>query len=85
MLLLGAGIFVFFLLHRKQIRRIFKWKTVVTSYVMLLSGWTFTFLEGFFLPDLLNFMEHFCYACSAVILAIWCLKLLRNHIPEQKS
>lgn len=84
MLLLGAGIFVFFLWHRKQIRRIFKWKTLAASYLLLLAGWTFTFLEGFFLTDLLNFMEHFCYACSAFMLALWCLKILRNNLPEKQ-
>jgi len=76
MLLIGIGVFFFIILNKKQIRRIYGWKMLVSSYYLLLAGWIFTVLEGFLLEFYLNILEHLSYAISAVILAFWCWKFV---------
>lgn len=41
------------------------------SYLALLAGWVLTILEGFFMKNTLNTLEHGCYAASTVLLAVW--------------
>jgi hypothetical protein len=82
MFLLGAGLFFFILLNRAQIKRIYAWKILISSYCFLLSGWLLTILEGFFLESIFNFMEHLSYAISAVLLTVWCFKAVNNSWTE---
>jgi hypothetical protein len=82
MLLLGVIVLLFILVNISQIRRIFAWKMLVYSYSFLLTGWLLTILEGYFLESFLNFLEHFCYLVSAVILTFWCIRALRYNQPE---
>jgi hypothetical protein len=84
MLLLGAGILVFTITNRSQIRRIPFSKHLMTAYYLLLAGWVATILEGFFLERYLNFIEHFLYAASAVIVSLWCLKATKNNKEESR-
>jgi len=76
MLLLGIIIFFFILRNKFQIRRIYAWKILITSYYLLLAGWGFTILESFLLETVLNMMEHLSYTISAVLLAFWCWKVM---------
>jgi hypothetical protein len=76
MLLLGIIIFFFILRNKSQIRRIYTWKILITSYFLLLAGWIFTILEGFILETALNMLEHVSYTLSAILLAIWCWKVM---------
>jgi len=36
----------------------------------MLGAYVFTFAEGFVLPDLLNLLEHVCYAVAGVAFAV---------------
>ena len=83
MLLLGIGVFLFMLLNRVHIRRIYGWKILVYSYSFLLAGWLLTVLEGFFLESYLNFLEHMSYVLSAVTLVLWCFRILKNSRTEE--
>jgi hypothetical protein len=76
MLLLGIIIFFFILKNKLQIRRIYAWKLLLSSYGLLFAGWIFTVLEGFLLESYLNILEHLSYSCSAIILAFWCWKVV---------
>jgi hypothetical protein len=55
----------------KKLQRIPSANTLFTAFFFLLTGWTLTILEGLFLKDLLNLLEHTCYAISSVSLALW--------------
>lgn len=75
MLLLGIGIFLFSLLNKPRFERIPESRILLTAYHVLLAAWVFTILEEFFLKGTLNFLEHFFYAVSAVLTALWCWKI----------
>jgi hypothetical protein len=76
MLLLGIIIFFFILRNKTQIRRIYAWRLLITSYFLLLAGWIFTIVEGFVLETALNMIEHLSYTISAILLAFWCWKVM---------
>jgi hypothetical protein len=82
MLLLGIIVFVLILLNGTRIRRIYAWRVFVTSYCLLLAGWFFTILEGFFLEFYLNILEHLSYTFSAIFMAFWCWKVVNSNKVE---
>ncbi len=75
MLSLGLVLFIFVLILRPHLSRIPAWKLLATAYGFMLTAWCLTVLEGFAWPVICNFLEHFCYAVSMVLLAVWCRKL----------
>ena len=72
MLALGIGVFCFGYASRRSLVRIPDWPMLGLAYVGLLVAWTATVLEGFWLPTILNFVEHACYAVSTILVAAWC-------------
>lgn len=78
MLLLGVGGLWFILRHNSQIKRIVAWQWFVASFYLLFLAWISTILEGFWMPLLLNVIEHTAYAASAGLLLIWCWKLVAS-------
>ncbi len=75
LLLLGLGVLIFVLSNRLRLQRLPESKTLIAGFYMLMAGWVLTVLEGFLLEGLLNFIEHMCYASSAVLVAAWCWKV----------
>jgi hypothetical protein len=71
MLVLGIGVLFLILMNLNHVRKIKSWKIIITGYCVLLSGWLFTILEGFWLEPYLNVLEHICYATSALFLVSW--------------
>lgn len=71
LLLLGIGVFIFIGSNRSRLRRLPASRTMLLGFYVLLLGWILTNLEALLLTDLLNVIEHLCYAVSAVLLAIW--------------
>ncbi|MBP8849661.1 MAG: hypothetical protein KBG80_03800 [Breznakibacter sp.] len=78
MLLLGVGGLWFILRHYSQIKRIVAWPWFVASFYFLFLAWSSTILEGFWMPNLLNVVEHLAYATSAGLLFVWCWKLVTS-------
>ncbi len=77
MLLMAIGVLIFILVNRRLIMRIEAARVLVASFCVLLAAYVLTVLEGFFLEDLLNFLEHLCYAASSVLIALWCMKVFK--------
>ena len=71
MLCLGIGGLIFLWRNRQQFDRLPYAKILILSYCILFLGWLLTVLEGFFWSNFLNYMEHTCYAVSAIIVALW--------------
>jgi len=76
MLLLGVGVLLFMLLRWPQLKQLPAANLLILGFSILLSGWAATVLEGFFAESsfyyqFLNYLEHFCYAGSAVTIAFW--------------
>jgi hypothetical protein len=85
MLILGAGVFGFVWLNYPRIRRITAWKWLLLSFYLMMAGWCFTILEGFVMAQVFNYMEHICYLLSAVVLAYWCRRIMREKREDNES
>lgn len=75
MLLLSVGCMVFILINMQKVKRIPEVKTLIAGFYVLLAGYVLTILEGLFLEDLLNILEHICYAASSILITVWCWKI----------
>ncbi len=73
--LLGCGTLVFILAMRRTLSRLPSWGWMLAAYLALLAGWVATVLEGVLLGDVLDGVEHVCYAASAVLLAFWAARV----------
>ena len=78
MLLLGVGVLILLLANRIRLKRVPASKILIAGFYILLAGWAMTVLEGFFWEDLLNYLEHICYAASSLLVVIWCWKVFRS-------
>ena len=58
LLLLGVGVLIFILGNRLRLEHLPASKTIIAGFYMLLAGWIMTILEGFFLEELLNFIDN---------------------------
>ena len=63
MLLLGVGVLLFMLLRWPQLKQLPASKNLVMGFMFLLAS--------SFYYQFLNYLEHFCYAGSAVTIAFW--------------
>ena len=79
MLILGIGVLIFAITHQSQIKRIYGWRNFLAGFYVLLADWIFTITEGFMWGFYFNILEHVCYLGSAVIIAVWCFRLLFSH------
>ena len=75
LMILGIGVLVFFTGGRVRIKELPYWRTFLMAFAVLMIGWAFTVLEGFFWPYALNLLEHICYAVSSILLAVWCWRV----------
>ncbi|MFQ5952408.1 MAG: hypothetical protein ACE5JK_03280 [Candidatus Omnitrophota bacterium] len=75
MFLLGLGVLVFILTNRLKFKSIPASKILFIGYLLLLVGWFSTVFEGYFFENVLNYLEHTCYAISAIFIAVWCWKV----------
>ncbi len=76
MRLLGIGCMIFIWVNKQKVKRIPVSKTLMAGFYVLLAGYVLTILEGLFWEDLLNILEHICYAASSILMAVWCWKIL---------
>ena len=71
MLALGIGVSFLMFSYRRHLRQIPRWSTFRWAYIVLMVAFVMTIAEGFLWGRTLNFIEHFCYAISAVLTAVW--------------
>ena len=84
MLSLGVGVLVFILGNRARLKNLPASNILFAAFYMLLAGWIVTVLEGFFWEEILNHIEHTCYAVSSIFVMIWCWKVFGGGIPFYK-
>ena len=75
-LVMSIGVLVFFTAWRSRLKEIPSYKTFLLSFYLLTANWLFTVLEAVYWPDLLNLLEHACYAASTILLAVWLWQVL---------
>lgn len=71
-LILSIGCLTLIIIRKNQLRRIPFFSLLFVSYFCLFFGFVMTVLETFFLQNLLNFLEHFGYTLSTILLTSWC-------------
>jgi hypothetical protein len=66
-------------------------KRVIPNFQLFFAGFVFvamarifTVAEGLFLGDILNILEHVCYALSAFLFAAACISLSAKRTSEMK-
>lgn len=74
-MLIGIGVVLYTLLNHGRISRIPFSKTLQYSFFFLCAGYIFTVAEGLFLGQVLNLIEHLCYAASSFLVALWCFRV----------
>ncbi len=72
---LSIGVLLFILQQRSNLITIPGWRVLLLSFIVYFAGCVLTIAEGFFLADVLNCLEHLCYAGSSVLLAWWCCRI----------
>ena len=72
MFLLGICVLIFTVANRFELKRLPAWKTFIAAFYTIFFSWVMTILEGFFLKEMLNYLEHIGYAISSILLALWC-------------
>jgi hypothetical protein len=71
MLVIGIATLAFIIYYWTKIKRIQSWKILIVAFSLILCSWVATVAEVFFLPGLINFVEHFCNAAGILLFAIW--------------
>ncbi len=74
-LALGLGVYIFISAYKVQLKQIPHWKIILLAYHIILAAFALTILEGFFLENAINTLEHLCYAISMAVLTLWCWKI----------
>ncbi len=75
--LIGAGVLFFFLVNRSRLMAGPHTDVLLAAFSFLLGGWFLTIAEVFLWKNILNLLEHICYALSSFMLAFWCFKIFR--------
>ena len=80
-LLTGVVIVLFIPLFRKAIAREPFSKYLLASFFFFILSRVFTVIEGLFLENLFNHLEHLCYLAFSLFLLKWVVK----HTREARS
>ncbi len=71
LLLMGIGVIVFVLINFDRLRSLPHMGTLLLAIFALLLSWIVTVLEGFFLSNFLNLVEHSLYALASLFAMVW--------------
>jgi len=74
-LIIAVVVGVFFLWNWRRIRTLHHLPLLISAFLALLLGWIATIAEGYWLPELLNAVEHSLYALGMVLVAAWCWRI----------
>ncbi len=67
---------------KKDVELLPDYSLFIFAFYLVLGGWFFTIVEGFFLHDFFNFIEHLLYATSNIFLAYWCYAVFKRSLKE---
>ena len=85
MLALGIGVCFLILSYRRHLKRIPRWSSFLTAYLLLMVAFVMTIAEGFLWSGVLNIIEHVCYAVSAILMAFWCWHFTAERNQGERS
>jgi len=77
------AVLVFAIVHFRRLSTHPNIKILLFSYGILFVGWVVTILEGVLWPNVLNTVEHICYALSSVLFSLWCWLTFRPGVRNR--
>ena len=80
-LLVSTGVMVLTMILFKQLVLVPYWKILLTAFTLYYFSPILTVVEGFFLPDFMNFLEHLCRSLFPGVVLVWGLFLSRSYPP----
>jgi hypothetical protein len=75
MLIVGIVVLIFILVSRQRLKSLPASNILIGGFFMMLGSWILTVLEGIFWEELLNYLDHACYAIGSILVALWCWKV----------
>jgi hypothetical protein len=78
-LLVSTGVLVLTIILFKQLVLAPYWKILLTAFILYYFSMILTVVEGFLLPDFMNFLEHFCRSLFPGMVLLWSLALARDY------
>lgn len=84
-LILGVCAVIFFGIGWRKLQLIPKFGLLLTAFAALLAGWVFTIIEIYWAEEVMNALEHGCYALSSALLAWWCAVVALSREASQKE
>lgn len=77
-LLVSTGVLVLVVIMLKRFVMVPSWKILLTAFALYYVSTVLTVVEGFFMPDFFNFLEHLCRALFPGAVLLWCLALSKS-------
>lgn len=77
-LFFAFGVFLFIVMERPRLANHEDARLATMAFLVLCTGWVLTVLEGFLWREMLNLLEHLCYAAGTGLLALWCWRRSRR-------
>ncbi len=77
------AVLVFTIVQFRRLSSLPNRKILLFSYGILFVGWVVTILEGVLWPNVLNTVEHICYALSSVLFSLWCWLTFRPGVRNR--
>lgn len=74
----GLGLLIFILLRHHPFKTIPSSKLLLAGFCVIVAGWVLRVAEGFIWANLLNYLEHTCYAVSSILVALWCRRTFKR-------
>ncbi len=78
MLFLCTGVLFFIYLNRKNHAKFKGGRLLFAGFILFFIACISTVAEGFLLEGFFNYLEHFCYAASGIILTTWCYRVFQE-------
>jgi hypothetical protein len=83
-LVLAFGALLFILSYRGMMGNAARPKVLLVAYLFAFGAWLLTVLEGLWWGQILNLLEHVCYATSSILIGYWCWQVFfRAPVAEQ--
>jgi len=79
-LILTTSVLVVTMILFRQLVLVPAWKLLFSAFIFYYLSTILTVVEGFFLPDIMNFFEHLFRAIFPGMLFFWCL-ILKKFTP----
>lgn len=82
-LLISIGAVIFISINYSKLKPLPALEILLLGLSILLIGWVLTIIEGFFLNEFFNLLEHICYMISSVLIAVWFWIAFKNKNGKQ--